>query len=177
MTNQKKLSQLQLLIETLKAHGNFLLINFDKTTHKNLEKLRQELKASQATIKVIKNSLFEKAVNKMAVENKNLLEFKKKFFPLRGTTAIITFGEDWALGLNALAKFMKTEKTLAFKAATLDNENYDQIMVKRISELPGKNQLAAQIIASLKNPAQRFVGALKFNTAKFVYILNQQTKK
>jgi large subunit ribosomal protein L10 len=177
MTNQKKLSQLQILTAALKAHTNFLLISFDKTTHKNLEKLRQELRPSQTTIKVIKNTLFEKTINKMAVENKNLLDFKKKFLPLKDTTALIAFNGDWSTGLNVLAAFMKKEKTLSFKAATLDNENYDQAMTKRIAELPGRDQLAAQIIGSLKNPSQRFVGALSFNITKFVYILNQKAKQ
>jgi len=176
MTNLKKISQIEELITILKSNGNFLLISFDKTTHQNLEKLRKELKASGTVIKVLKNTLFEKTINKLAIENKNILEFKKSFLPLKNTTALVTFSQDWSTGLNVLAKFMKAEKTLGFKAAILDNEKYDQVAVKRIAELPGKNQLTAQIIASLKNPSQRFVGALRFNMNKFVYVLTQKTK-
>jgi len=176
MVNQKKTSQLEELVKTLQSNSNFLLISFDKTTHQNLEKLRRELKKTTSSIKVIKNTLFEKTINKMAIENKKLLDFKKRFFPLKDTTALVILPQDWSNSLNVLAKFMKTEKTLSFKTAVLDNENYDKDSTKRIAELPSKDQLAAQIIMSFKNPTQRFVGALKFNMNKFVYILNQKAK-
>jgi large subunit ribosomal protein L10 len=177
MTNPKKVAQLQKLITHLTQYPSFLLISFNKTTHQNLEKLRQELKANQTNIQVIKNTLFEKTINKLAIKNKNILAFKTKFLPLKGATALITFTKDWSDGLNTLAKFMKTEKTLTFKAAILNNESYDQALLERLAQLPSKNQLAAKLIWSLKSPLQKLIGAIQFNSTKFVYILNQKTKQ
>jgi large subunit ribosomal protein L10 len=176
MVNQKKLGQVKSLNELLKEKTNFLLINFDRTTHQSLENLRRQLKKTKTHLKVIKNTLFEKAVN-LSVSDKPLLaEIKKKFFPLKNSSALVTFDTDWSEGLKEIFNFFKKEKTISFKFALLDLSIFSPEEIERIAQLPTKNELLGKIIVTLKNPANRLVYSLKYNTNKLVYILKEKSK-
>ncbi|KKP66608.1 MAG: 50S ribosomal protein L10 [Candidatus Roizmanbacteria bacterium GW2011_GWA2_35_19] len=175
MVNQNKKTQVDSLISVLNKSSNLFLVKIDKTSHQNLEALRKELKKAGGKIKVIKNTFFEKAVNKLSAENKSFLDLKNKFFPLKETSAIVSLEKNWDSGLKAFYEFTKKEKTLSFKLALLDNTVYNNSEVERIAMLPGRDQLIASVIGSLKAPMSKFVYALKFNTNKFVYILKQKS--
>jgi ribosomal protein L10 len=86
------------------------------------------------------------------------------------------FEGDWSRGLNAFFQFMKAEKSLSFKFGSLDQALYSESEVIRIAQLPGKNQIVGMIINSMKSPMSKTVYAMKYNTQKLVYILQQKSK-
>ncbi|MCX7955612.1 MAG: 50S ribosomal protein L10 [Patescibacteria group bacterium] len=175
MVAQKKILQVKTLSEIINQKENFLLIKFEKTTHQALETLRKELKKTNTNLKVIKNTLFEKAVNINSKKNL-LLKNLEKNFPLKDTSALVTFDKDWSEGLKTLFNFFKKEKTLSFKFGIIDKNIYQSSDLEKIAQLPGKNELLGKIISSLKAPANRIVYALKYNTNKLVYILKEKSK-
>ena len=177
MVSTQKKSQVDSLVNLLKEKDNFVLVKVGKTTHQSLENLRKELKKTDSSFKVIKNTLFEKALNR-ASENKPLFkDLKKKFFPLRESSAILTLTSDWSRGLKTFYEFIQKEKTLSFKLALLDNLVYNHEDAEKIAKLPGRDELVAKIIGSLKSPMNKFVFALKYNTNKFVHILKVKGQK
>jgi len=177
MVSQKKISQVDEIISAFKASNNFALIKFEKTTHQTLESLRNELRKSSSTLKVLKNTLFEKAVNKLALSNKKLLELKKQFFPLKDNSAILMLQTEWNEGLGAFYKFIQNEKTLTFKLALLDGEIYNAEQANKIAQLPSRSQLVAKIIGSVKQPSSRLVYCLKYTAQKLVFIISGKSKK
>jgi len=176
MVSTQKQGSVHTYIEKLQKNTNFALVRFDKTTHQSLESLRKILKKELSSFEVVKNTLFEKAVNKLALQNKKLKELKKKFFPLKETSALLSLGSDWSKGLSAFYQFAQKEKTLGFKFGILDNEGYNESNLTHIAQLPGKDVIMAKIIGSMKSPTAKLVYSLKYNTQKFVYILNQKSK-
>lgn len=177
MVSKQKQSAVESFVKKLQKNSNFALIKFDKTTHQALETLRKALKKEQSSFNVIKNTLFEKAINKLSLQNKSLKELKSKFFPLRETSALLSLDMDWSKGLNAFYQFIQKEKTLDFKFGILDNQGYDAATLLAIAKLPGKDQLMARIIGSMKIPMNKLVYALKYNTNRFVYVLGQKSKQ
>ena len=175
MVNQKKINEVEDLIESLKQSKNFVLIKFERTGHKNLESLRFELKKVNSKLKVFKNTLLEKAINRLSQKDKIYRDLKKKFFPLKNNTAILTFGHDWNQGLSIFYQFSKKETSLAFKLSLLDGVPYDENETIRIAGLPGKNQLIAKIIGSLKKPITSLDFSMKFGMNKFIYILKSKS--
>lgn len=175
MVAQKKISQVKSLSEIINQNENFLLIKFEKTTHQALEALRKELKKANTNLKVIKNTLFEKAINITSKKN-TILKNLKKTFPLKEPSALIIFKKDWSEGLKTLFNFIKKEKTLTFKFGILDKNIYQSADLEKIAQLPGRNELLVKIISSLKAPANKLVYALKYNTNKLVYILKEKSK-
>jgi large subunit ribosomal protein L10 len=177
MVNTNKKGQVDSIFKLVEENPNILLIKIGKTTHQSLEALRRELRKSNSKIKVIKNTLFEKSVNKVALKNKIFQDLKKQFFPLKETTALVTLGENWSEGLKALHTFAKKDSSISFKFGLLDKSLYDTAKTLQIAELPSKEELLAKIIGSMKSPMSKFVYALKYNTNKFVYILNAKSKE
>ena len=66
MVNNLKKNQVDSILQLVKKNPNILLVKIGKTTHQSLETLRKELRKSNSKIKVIKNTLFEKSINKIA---------------------------------------------------------------------------------------------------------------
>ena len=176
MVSKQKKSQVDSLSNIFKNDKNFAIVKIDKTTHQNLESLRKELRKSKSSIKVIKNALFEKALNRSPSGKPLLKEMKKKFFPLKETSALVDFNKDWSTGLKSFYEFIQKEKTLSFKFSLLDKVLYNGDETIKIAKLPSKDELVAKLIGSLKSPMAKFIYSLKFNTNKFVYILQSKSK-
>ncbi len=177
MASQKKIVQVENLTKIVDKNKNFILLKHSKTTHKNLEELRKDLKKTKSYLDIIKNTLFEKTINKLSTKDKLFLDLRKKFFPIKDPSAIMYFDNDWSGGLNSLYKFIQRDKTISFKFGMLDGQVYDQPTMEKIAQLPSKDQLIAKIIGSFKSPTQRLVYAMKFNMTKLAIILNQKSKK
>ena len=177
MANINKKNQVDSIFQLIEKNSNLLLVKIGKTTHQGLETLRKELRKSDSKVKVIKNTLFEKAINKIALKNKLFIDFKKQFFPLKETVALITLGDRWNEGLKTLYLFTKKDATLSLKLALLDKTLYNAEKSIQIAQLPSKEELLSKIIGSIKSPMSKFVYALKYNTNKFVYILNAKSKE
>ncbi len=176
MVSKQKKTAVESFVNKLQNNSNFVLVRFEKTTHQTFETLRKELKKQGSSFSIVKNTLFEKAINRLMLQNKPFKEVKKKFFPLKDTSALLSLGADWSNGLRAFYAFVQKEKTLDFKFGLLDNQNYDANALTQIAQLPGKDTLMAKIIGSMKSPMAKLVYALKYNTQKFVYILGTKSK-
>lgn len=179
MKNQKKLSQLSVVTDFLKKSDNFALFRFEKTKHVALEGLRKELRKGGATVKIVKNTILTKSINKLAAEKEHgdLRAFQKMAKNLRENTAVVSLGKDWSLGMNAFAKIAKTDKSITFKLGFLDKTSYDGATMEKLSKLPSKAELMAKVIGSMKSPTSRFVHALQFTSQKFIMVLNAKVKK
>jgi len=172
MPSQKKLGQKGKIEAFLKDYPNFALIKFDKTTHQNLENLRKQLKTVSAKIKVVKNSIFEKALNSASLKEKKISDLRKKTLPLNDSTALLGLPENWSKGLNSFFQFIQKEKTLSFKAGILDKIVYLSDDLLKISQLPSREVLLGKIIGSMMLPVSKTVYAMKFNINKFVFVLS-----
>lgn len=177
MVNTSKKNQVDSIFQLIEKNPNLLLVKIGKTTHQSLEILRKELGKSNSKIKVIKNTLFEKSINKIALKDKIYKEFKKQISPLKETTALVTLSDKWNEGLKALYLFTKKDVSISFKSAILDKKIYDAEKSIQIAQLPSREELLGTIIGSMKSPMSKFVYALKFNTNKFVYILNAKSRE
>ncbi len=177
MANTKKLALGQKIQDLLSQYQNFALIKIDKTSHQKLEELRKELKKNQSSFKVVKNTLFEKTINKLTKDNKSMFELAKSFFPLKETSALLLLEKEWNNGLSAFYQFIKKETSLTFKFGQLDQKSYPGEELLKIAQLPSKDQLLANLIGSFKSPSYRLVNSMKFNISKLVYILKEKSKK
>lgn len=177
MVSIQKKSQVESILELLKKNPSFSLVKINKITHQNLENLRKELRKTNSSIKVVKNTLFEKALNRAIVYNPLFKEIKKKFFPLRETTALLIFKKNWDIGLKTFFNFTKKENSLTFRFSILDNFIYGSEETEKIAALPSREELVAKLISSLKSPLGKFIYSLKYNTNRFVYLLQAKSKQ
>ncbi len=174
MVNKQKILKVKEIQDLLKKSKNIVLLSFNKTSHQSLEGLRKELRKKGSSIRIIKNVLFEKAVNKLSIENKQYLEFRKKFFPLKKSTAILLFKDDWSKGLKAFSEFVKKDESMDFKFGLIDNLLYDYKDIKKIAQLPTKDELITKILLCMKSPFMKFIYAGKYNSQKLAFMLNSK---
>lgn len=178
MANTKKQLQVSELIDIFNKHPHFTLIQFEKTPHIKMEELRKSLKKSGSSIRVTKNTLLKKAVGKLSqnIKSSQFKELFKMLSHLKEHTALVSFGTDWSEGMHIFFNFSKDEKSLSFRAGCLDSVAYDSNDLLRIAKLPGRNELLATIIGSMKSPLSHFSHALSYNTQKLVYILKTKSQ-
>lgn len=177
MTHPKKIAQVKQLTDSLKENQNFILLKYSAASTKILEDLRKKLKGENSRLNIVKNSLFQKALNILSAKNEIYRLLKQKFFPLKQPSAIIYFDQDWSPALKIYHQFTNDLKNFSFKFGFLDGQIFDENQLAKIAQLPPKNELMAKLIGQFNAPSNRFVYALKFNIARFTQILKQKSNQ
>ena len=179
MANTAKQSQLEKTTSFLNDFPSFTLLKYEKTTHTSLESLRKELKKTGSKVMVVKNTILQKAINKLSgnKESAYLRDVQKQTKNLKENTAVLGLSIDWSQGMNAFFTFSKSDKSVSFKVGCLDKQTYGENELVRIAQLPSKGVIVGKILGSLKSPVSHMTHAMKFNMQKFVYILNAKAKQ
>ncbi|HUD09682.1 MAG TPA: 50S ribosomal protein L10 [Patescibacteria group bacterium] len=158
---QKKIEIVAGLNEKIARSKAIIFTNFEKVTHKQLETLKKAIKPMQAEYVVAKNSLVLRALdeNKIKLEGENLLE---------GPTGTLLIYGDVVSPLKQLAKTIKELGLLNVKLGIMENKFLTGEQVLKISTLPTREVLLAQIAAGLKSPISGLHRALNWNLQKLV---------
>ena len=106
--------------------------------------LRAQLREADATMRVVKNTLTERAADKAGAED------LKAF--LDGPTAFTFVRGDAALAAKALAAFRKEHDLLEFKGGTMDGGALSADDILSISKLPSREALHGQLVGILAYP-------------------------
>lgn len=106
--------------------------------------LRVRLRDADATFRVVKNSLTERAADKAGADALREL--------LDGPTAFTFVRGDAATAAKALADFARATDTLAFKGGVMGSETLDAAQVQSISRLPSRDTLHAQLVGIVASP-------------------------
>ena len=177
MANPKKIKRVQEFEDFLKDKLNFALIFYGSTKHQELETLRRKLKEVKGKVKVIKNSFFEKAVNRLSNKDKFFRSFRLKLFPLKYNTALISFQNDPYDGVKKVYEFLKEHEDLYFKGGVIDSQIFTKEEITKIAKLPGKTELLGKIYSAIKSPMSRTVYSLRFNLLKVTLAIKQIAEK
>jgi large subunit ribosomal protein L10 len=128
------------------------------TTVKAMQLLRRQAKENGTQIRVIKNRLVIKAIQ----QTDNLKDAETS--ALVGQLVYAFNSEDEVAPAKALADFAKTNPTLEFVGAfSAEGKFIGADEVKALATLPSKEQLIAQVIATLQSPVNDITNALSGN--------------
>jgi large subunit ribosomal protein L10 len=106
--------------------------------------LRTKLRDADATFRIVKNTLTERAADKAEIaELKELLE---------GPTALTFVRGDAALAAKAISDQARTTETLAFKGGFLNGEALSSDDIKSIARLPARDVLYGQLVGIVASP-------------------------
>lgn len=114
--------------------------------------LRSRLGQADASFRVVKNRLTQRAADKAGAES--LKEF------LDGPTAFTFVRGDAALAAKALATFRRENQLLEFKGGTMDGQPLSADEIESISRLPGREVLQGQFVGVLASPITGLVRGL-----------------
>ncbi len=131
---------------------------YQGTGVKALQELRRSAKATGTTVKVIKNRLVIKA----AQNNEQLKDVDTS--ALKGQLLYAFNSDDEVAPAQSLANFAKRNPSLQFVGAiTAEGQFLSADDVKALAQLPSKNELIAQVIATLASPLNDVTNALSGN--------------
>lgn len=158
LTKSEKDDVVAEVAELLSTSKMTVVAKFQGTTVKALQSLRKDAKGTGTKVKVVKNRLVIKALQ----QNDTLKGVDVS--QLEGMLLYAFNAEDEVAPAQSLNDFAKANPTLEFVGAiTAEGRFIDASSVKDLAGLPSKNQLIAQVVATLLSPVHDVTNALSGN--------------
>jgi len=172
MTKEVKAEYIDNLAKELSDAGIFYLSDTSGLSVEIINQLRRKCFQSNVKLKVVKNTLLQKAMEK--VDGKDYSELS---LVLSGPTSIM-FSEVGNLPAKIIEEFRKKNDKPILKGAFIDEAIF--IGDKQLSALiapKSKNELLGEIIGLLQSPAKNVISGLKGQGAKIAGILKTLEEK
>jgi large subunit ribosomal protein L10 len=131
--------------------------------------LRAKLRDADATFKVVKNSLTERAADQAGAET--LKEY------LAGPTALTFVRGDAATAAKAIADYAKATQLLPFKGGLMDGDVLDVEQITSLSRLPSREALYGQLVGVVASPVGGLVRSLAALVGGLASALGQVQQK
>jgi len=155
MNRDQKAAVIEQITADINEAQAIFAVDYRGITVAQAEALRQRLREADASFRVVKNSLTERAAQAAGVEQLRPL--------LEGPTALTFVRGDAAAAAKAIADFARTTQLLAFKGGVMDGAALSSADVAAISRLPSREVLYGQLVGLVASPITslaRTLGAL-----------------
>ena len=158
LTKQEKNDVVAKVAEELTSSKMTVVAKYQGTTVKQIQQLRRDARDNGTKVSVVKNRLVIKALQQSdALKGVDTSE-------LNGMLLYAFNSEDEVAPAKALADFAKANPTIEFVGAiTPEGKFASADEVKALAALPGKNELIAQVVATLLSPVHDVTNALSGN--------------
>jgi large subunit ribosomal protein L10 len=158
LSKDKKHVVVDEVVDSLKTSKMTVVATYQGTTVKALQQLRRDARGNGTKLRVVKNRLVVKALQDV----KSLKDVDTT--ALKGQLLYAFNTEDEVAPAKALADFAKLNPTIEFVGAiTPEGKFVSADEVKALAALPGKNELIAQVVATLLSPVNDVTNALSGN--------------
>jgi large subunit ribosomal protein L10 len=131
--------------------------------------LRAKLREADATFRVVKNSLTERAADQVGKPELKTL--------LIGPTALTFVRGDAATAAKAIADYARATQLLPFKGGTMGQEALEAQQVVAISRLPSREVLYGQLVGVVASPVSGLVRTLGALVGGLAVALGQVREK
>lgn len=156
MNKTEKTQMIEELVNDLNANNKVYLADCSTLTVEKVNNFRRACFAKNISVRVVKNSLLKKAIER--ADEKKLAELIPA---LKGETALI-FTEVSNAPAKVIKDFRKKDDKPALKAAFVEEMIYiGDENLEALAALKSKNELIADVIALLQSPIQRVIGGLE----------------
>jgi large subunit ribosomal protein L10 len=158
LTKQQKEDLITEVGALLESSKMTVVAKYEGTTVKAMQTLRRDARANGTKVKVVKNRLVIQALK----GNKTLKDTDTS--GLQGMLVYAFNSEDEVAPAQALAAFAKKNPTIQFVGAySADGAFLSAEEVTALATLPSKDQLIAQVVATLLSPVNDITNALSGN--------------
>jgi large subunit ribosomal protein L10 len=172
MTREEKSNYIEELAAEIKAANVFYIADTAELTVDTINAIRRRCYQSNIRLKVVKNAILEKAMDR--VEGKDFGDLKET---LKGGTSIM-FSEVGNAPAKLIQEFRKKGTKPVLKGAYIDEAVFigdDQLAT--LESLKSREELVGDIIGLLQSPAKNVISGLKGSGAKIAGILKTLEEK
>jgi large subunit ribosomal protein L10 len=158
LTKNKKHEVVADIVSLLAESKMTVIAAYPHTTVKAMQALRKQARANGTKLRVVKNRLVIKAIQQVdalkTAETSSIV----------GQLVYAFNGTDEVAPAQVIADFAKTNPTLEFVGAiSAEGKFLNKEEVTALAALPSKNELIAQVIATLSSPLNDTINALSGN--------------
>ncbi len=171
MLKEQKAKIIEELSDVLSNSPLALLTDYKGMSVEEITKLRDELYKVDAKYRVVKNTLVKLALKRAEIPTDELSS------ALEGTTAVLYTDGDSILALKALYNFIKETKKPIVKCGMMDGKFIDAEQAKKLSTLPPREILLAQLVGQMQAPIYGLHAVLSGTLKKVLYALNAIKEK
>ncbi|MBW7871448.1 MAG: 50S ribosomal protein L10 [Flavobacteriia bacterium] len=172
MTREQKAQMIDDLTAVLEESNIIYLADIEGLNSANTTELRRQCFRNEISLKVVKNTLLKKAMERIEAK-----EFDGLYSSLKGNTAIMT-AEKGNAPAKVIEGFRKKSDKPILKAAWIDQAVFvgdDQL--KALSNLKTKEELVGEIIGLLQSPLKTVVSQLQTGGQKIAGIVKTLSEK
>ncbi len=171
MPNQINQDKVNNLREKVKKAKSIAVVDYVGFSSNDINNFRQKINDQDADTVIAKNTLLKIALNEEGISTK---EFDKE---VKGTNATIFAYSDPISYFKTIFEFHKKLDLPKIKFALIDKVYTSAADVQKISELPSKEQLLAQVVGGMKSPLSGLVNVLGGTQRKLVTVLSRIAEK
>jgi large subunit ribosomal protein L10 len=173
MTKQEKTAIIEALAEKFNHTEYFYVTDSSTLSVENTNKLRHLCHEKGIEMKVIKNTIVKKALERLSDDGK----YDEIIGSLKGPTAIM-FTTAANVPAKLIQTFRKTHERPILKAAYIDSGIYigDHTLAE-LAKLKSKDELIGEIIGLLQSPIKNVVGSLQSGGQKIMGILETLSER
>lgn len=152
MNRDEKVAVVEEITAQLKESEAVFAIDYRGISVDQAADLRGKLREADATFRVVKNTLTQRAAD--AAEVPGLKDH------LEGPTALTFVRGDIAVAAKALSDEQRATELLAFKGGLMNGEPIDADQIKAIAKLPSREVLYGQLVGVVASPITGVVRGL-----------------
>ncbi len=166
MTREEKNKMIDILAEDISNASTFYITDISNLTVEKANKLRGLCFKKQVRLNVAKNTLIQKALEKLDGDYSGLYE------TLKGSSAIM-YSDTGNVPAKVIKEFRKESDRPILKGAWIEESIYlGDENLEMLVNLKSKQELIADVIALLQSPAKNVVSALQSGGNKLSGILS-----
>lgn len=164
----------QLLLDEIKGqmdkHGTFVIMSYQKVTANLANQFRNEIAKLGGNVEVVRKRLLIKAADAAGL--------KLDLEALPGHIGLVLAGKDPIETTKAVFRFSQdNDKALEIVGGRFEGLYYSGKQVEMLSKLPGKDEMRAQLLATLEAPMSQTLAVMEALLSSVVYCLDNKTKE
>jgi large subunit ribosomal protein L10 len=144
MNREQKEQAVAEIADEIKESQAVFAVDYRGITVAQVADVRTKLRDADATLRVVKNTLTERAADNAGAEHLKGL--------LTGPTALTFVRGDAAAAAKAISTFNKETELLEFKGGMMDGEALEIDQIKAIAKLPSRDVLYGQLVGLVAAP-------------------------
>lgn len=170
MNREQKAATIEALATEIDGAEAVFAVDYRGISVPQAAELRAKLREADATFRVVKNSLTERAADQVGAESLKAL--------LSGPTALTFVRGDAATAAKAIADQARATQLLPFKGGLMNGDVLDADQIRSISRLPSREVLYGQLVGIVASPVSGLVRTLNALLGGLAVALGQvQAKK
>jgi large subunit ribosomal protein L10 len=169
MNREQKAAAVAEIAASLKEAEAVFAVDYRGISVPQAAELRTRLREADATFRIVKNSLTERAADEIGADALKAL--------LEGPTALTFVRGDAALAAKAIQTFRRETDKLEFKGGLLGSEAVDTEQLLALARLPARDVLYGQLVGVVASPITGLVRGLNALIAGLALQLGQIAEK